>query len=136
MNDGAVINRILQTDLQAMPHMPRWADGSGLSRYNLFTPMDFVWMLDKMIGEFGMERIQAVFPTTGKGTLSTFLADRPGKVFAKTGTLSGVIALSGYVQARSGKWLVFSFMVNNHRSSTRQIWLQMEKVLRDVMDRY
>ncbi len=136
MNDGAVINRILQTDLQAMPHMPRWADGSGLSRYNLFTPMDFVWMLDKMIGEFGMERIQAVFPTTGKGTLSTFLADRPGKVFAKTGTLSGVIALSGYVQARSGKWLVFSFMVNNHRSSTRQIRLQMEKVLRDVMDRY
>jgi D-alanyl-D-alanine carboxypeptidase/D-alanyl-D-alanine-endopeptidase (penicillin-binding protein 4) len=86
--------------------------------------------------EFGMERIQAVFPTTGKGTLSSFLADRPGKVYAKTGTLSGVIALSGYVQVRSGKWLIFSLMVNNHREPTRVIRMQMEKLLREVMDRY
>jgi D-alanyl-D-alanine carboxypeptidase/D-alanyl-D-alanine-endopeptidase (penicillin-binding protein 4) len=136
LNDRAAISRILQTDLQGMPHAPRWADGSGLSRYNLFTPKDFVWVLDKMQQEFGMERIQALFPTTGKGTLSSFLADRPGKVYAKTGTLSGVIALSGYVQVRSGKWLIFSMMVNNYREPTRVIRMQMEKLLREVMDRY
>jgi D-alanyl-D-alanine carboxypeptidase/D-alanyl-D-alanine-endopeptidase (penicillin-binding protein 4) len=136
MNDRAAAERILQTDLKGMPHPPRWADGSGLSRYNLFTPMDFVWVLDKMQQEFGLDRIRAVFPTTGKGTLSAFLADRPGKVYAKTGTLSGVVALSGFVQARSGRWLVFSLMVNNHRQSARAVRQQMEAILRAAMDNY
>jgi D-alanyl-D-alanine carboxypeptidase/D-alanyl-D-alanine-endopeptidase (penicillin-binding protein 4) len=136
LNDRAAAERILQTDLKGMPHPPRWADGSGLSRYNLFTPMDFVWVLDKMRQDFGLGRIQALFPTTGKGTLSTFLADRPGKVYAKTGTLTGVAALSGFVQTASGRWLIFSLMINNHRQSARAIRQQAERILRTVIDNY
>jgi D-alanyl-D-alanine carboxypeptidase/D-alanyl-D-alanine-endopeptidase (penicillin-binding protein 4) len=136
LGDRAAADRILQTDLKGMPHPPRWADGSGLSRYNLFTPMDFVWVLDKMRQDFGMDRIQALFPTTGTGTLSTFLADRPGKVYAKTGTLTGVAALSGFVQAASGRWLIFSLMINNHRQPARAIRQQAEEILRAVIDSY
>ena len=47
-------------------------DGSGLSRYNLFTPQDFVTILNKMKNEFGMERIKNIFPTGGAGTISSY----------------------------------------------------------------
>jgi D-alanyl-D-alanine carboxypeptidase/D-alanyl-D-alanine-endopeptidase (penicillin-binding protein 4) len=57
-------------------------------------------------------------------------------VYAKAGTLSGVIALSGYVQADSGRWLIFSLLVNNHRQPTRLIRQQMETLLKDIMKRY
>lgn len=48
MNDAQMIDSILKTDFADMPHKPRWVDGSGLSRYNLMTPIDFVWVLNKM----------------------------------------------------------------------------------------
>jgi D-alanyl-D-alanine carboxypeptidase/D-alanyl-D-alanine-endopeptidase (penicillin-binding protein 4) len=36
-----------------------------------------------------------------------------GKVHAKTGTLTGAIALSGLTQGKDGRWKVFSFVENN-----------------------
>lgn len=136
LDDRQAINQQLTTTLKGIPHAPRWADGSGLSRYNLFTPADFTWVLDQMQRTYGMERLQVLFPGSGSGTLSSFLADRPGHVYAKTGTLSGVVALSGYVRVRSGKWLIFSILVNNHRVTARAVRQQMEKILRQVIDQY
>jgi D-alanyl-D-alanine carboxypeptidase/D-alanyl-D-alanine-endopeptidase (penicillin-binding protein 4) len=57
MNDAKIIDTLLKTDFKDLPQKPRWLDGSGLSRYNLFTPQDFVTILNKMKNEFGMERI-------------------------------------------------------------------------------
>lgn len=136
MDEQEGIQGLLAAELSGMPQEPRWADGSGLSRYNLFTPEDFVWVLEKMHREFGMERIKGIFPSSGYGTLSTFLKAYPGKVYAKTGTLSGVIALSGFVQADSGRWLIFSLLINNHRQPTRLIRQQMEALLQDIIHRY
>jgi D-alanyl-D-alanine carboxypeptidase/D-alanyl-D-alanine-endopeptidase (penicillin-binding protein 4) len=136
MDERDAISGFLATDLAGVPQVPRWADGSGLSRYNLFTPEDFVWVLRKMQQEFGMDRVKGIFPSSGYGTLSTFLKDHPGKLYAKTGTLSGVIALSGFVQAGSGRWLIFSLLVNNHRKPTPLIRRQMEMLLREIMRRY
>jgi serine-type D-Ala-D-Ala carboxypeptidase/endopeptidase (penicillin-binding protein 4) len=133
MSDHLSVARMLSADLGAMPHAPRWADGSGLSRYNLFTPADFVFVLDRMQREFGMDRIRGIFPGSGMGTLANFLKDQPGKVFAKTGTLSGVVALSGFVQAKNGRWLIFSMLVNNHRQSAREIRNRMEDVMREII---
>ncbi len=70
MNDEKIIDTLLKTDLKDLPQKPRWVDGSGLSRYNLFTPKDFVFILNKMKNEFGIERIKIIFPTGGRGTLS------------------------------------------------------------------
>ena len=136
LDDQQAINHFLSTTLKPIPHAPRWADGSGLSRYNLFTPADFTWVLDQMQRTYGMERLQVLFPGSGSGTLSTFLSDRPGHVYAKTGTLSGVVALSGFVRSSSGKWLIFSILVNNHRVTARAVRQQMEKILRAVIDQY
>ena len=62
MDDGAILDRLLKTDLSDLPQKPRWVDGSGLSRYNLFTPQDFVAILNKMRSAFGMERLKVILP--------------------------------------------------------------------------
>ncbi len=104
--------------------MPRWSDGSGLSRYNLFTPRDFVWMLNKMKDEFGMERLKKIFPSGAKVRSLVLQADSP-TCMPKQGTMSGVVCLSGYLYASSGKPLIFSVLVNNHMQPA---WMIRKKV--------
>lgn len=135
MNDNRIIDTLLKTDLRDLPQAPRWADGSGLSRYNLFTPQDFVTILAQMEKEFGMERLKNIFPAGGRGTLSNYYkADTP-YLFAKTGSLSGVIALSGYLYSRSGKLLIFSVLVNNHRATATEVRRAVERFLIEIRNR-
>ncbi len=136
MNDAKIIDTILKTDFKDLPQKPRWADGSGLSRYNLFTPQDFVVILTKMKNEFGMDRIKEIFPTGGEGTLSSYYKHDSTFIYAKTGTLSGVVALSGYLFTRKGKMLIFSVLVNNHNSSATAIRRAVEKYLQGIRNKY
>lgn len=136
MSDEMIIDTLLKTDFKDLPQPPRWADGSGLSRYNLFTPQDFVAILGKMKNEFGMERIQTIFPTGGEGTISNYYRTASGYIFAKTGTLSGVVAFSGFLYTKKGKLLIFSTLVNNHRGSATDIRRAMEKFLLGIREKY
>ncbi|MBL7723200.1 MAG: D-alanyl-D-alanine carboxypeptidase [Chitinophagaceae bacterium] len=136
MNDAKIIDTILKTDFKDLPQKPRWADGSGLSRYNLFTPQSFVAILNKMKNEFGMERIKVIFPTGGEGTISSYYKADSGYIYAKTGTLSGVVAFSGYLYTRKGKLLIFSTLVNNHQASATDIRRAIEKFLQGIRNRY
>ncbi|HSB92561.1 MAG TPA: D-alanyl-D-alanine carboxypeptidase/D-alanyl-D-alanine-endopeptidase [Flavitalea sp.] len=129
-SETALIDSLLKNELK-LPGKVRWADGSGLSRYNLFTPKDFVSVLQRMQDEFTMERLQVIFPQSGQGTLSGFSAGK-NHVVAKTGSMSGVMALSGFVITPSGKHLVFSILVNNHRGSLAAIRARMGKFLESV----
>jgi D-alanyl-D-alanine carboxypeptidase/D-alanyl-D-alanine-endopeptidase (penicillin-binding protein 4) len=115
------IDSLLATSLAGLPQRPRWVDGSGLSRYNLFSPQDFIWVLDRMRTEFGFERVRGIFPSVGTGTLRSYPAALKGRVYAKTGTLSGVVALSGYLHTRHDRWLMFSILVNNHNRSAQDV---------------
>jgi D-alanyl-D-alanine carboxypeptidase/D-alanyl-D-alanine-endopeptidase (penicillin-binding protein 4) len=132
IDDDALIKLVMSTDFAQMPHEPRWTDGSGLSRYNLFSPDDFVFILDRMKKEFGMERISKILPTGGTGTMKSYYNSIPNKIYAKTGTLSGVVALSGFIQAQSGKWLIFSVLVNNHRTSATVVRQGIEQFILKV----
>ena len=114
MSDERVIDTLLKTDFKDLPQKPGWVDGSGLSRYNLFSPQDLVFILNKMKNDFGMERIKNLFPTGNEGTLVNYYVSESGYIFAKTGTLSGVIALSGFLYTKKNKLLIFSVLVNNH----------------------
>ena len=86
--------------------------------------------------EFGMQRIAGIFPTGGVGTLKSYYNNIPGQIYAKTGTLSGVVALSGFIQANSGKWLIFSILVNNHRTTPTIVRKAMEQFLLKVKANY
>ena len=121
MSDERVIDTLLKTDFKDLPQKPGWVDGSGLSRYNLFSPQDLVFILNKMKNDFGMERIKNLFPTGNEGTLVNYYVSESGYIFAKTGTLSGVIALSGFLYTKKNKLLIFSVLVNNHNASGTQV---------------
>lgn len=136
MNDEKIIDTILKTDFKDLPQKPRWADGSGLSRYNLFTPQSLIAILNKMKNEFGIERIKEVFPTGGEGTISNYYKADSGYIYGKTGTLSGVVAFSGYLYTKKGKLLIFSTLVNNHQASATEVRRAIEKFLQGIRNNY
>ncbi len=136
LSDDKIIDTLLRTDLSDLPQKPGWADGSGLSRYNLFTPQDFVTILKRMRQEFGIERMKRLFPTGGIGTLGNLYQQDSGYIYAKTGTLSGVVALSGFIYTRKNKLLIFSVLVNNHRGSAIAIRKQVEAFLSKLRNTY
>jgi D-alanyl-D-alanine carboxypeptidase/D-alanyl-D-alanine-endopeptidase (penicillin-binding protein 4) len=107
MSDEKIIDTLLKTDFKDLPQKPRWVDGSGLSRYNLFTPQDFVAILNKMKNEFGMDRIKVILATGGEGTISSYYKADSGYIYGKTGTLSGVVAFSGYLYTKKESCLYF-----------------------------
>jgi D-alanyl-D-alanine carboxypeptidase/D-alanyl-D-alanine-endopeptidase (penicillin-binding protein 4) len=136
MNEAKIIDTLLKTDFIDLPQKPRWVDGSGLSRYNLFSPQDFVTILNKMANDFGMERLRQIFPTGGEGTMRNYFRADSNYIFAKTGTLSGVVSLSGLLYTRKNKLLVFSIIVNNHRSSATDIRRAVERFLQGIRKKY
>lgn len=132
MSDPKIIDTLLKTDLAGLPQKPRWVDGSGLSRYNLFTPQDFVYILARMKQEFGMERIKTILATGGEGTIRSYYKADSSYLFAKTGTLSGVVCLSGYFYTRKGKLMIFSVLVNNHTGSATPVRRAVERFIQRV----
>lgn len=136
MNDEKIIDTLLKTDFKDLPQKPRWVDGSGLSRYNLFTPQDFVFILNKMKNEFGMPRLKNIFATGGEGTLSNYYVKGKDALYAKTGTLSGVVALSGFLTTKKGKELIFSVQVNNHNGSATEVRRAVEKFVEGIRKGY
>lgn len=98
------------------PASSRVADGSGVSLYNYTTPRILVAMLrfahkDKSI----FDNFFPALPIAGMdGTLNMRMTkgNAFGNVHAKTGTVSGVSALAGYVTASNGNLLAFS-IINN-----------------------
>ena len=98
-----------------IPQRPRWVDGSGLSRYNLFTPSSMVYVLQKLLEEIPQKQLFDYFPKGGEsGTLKNNFKSQP-YIRAKSGTLSNNYCLSGYLITKKGTVLIFSFM-NNHYS--------------------
>ncbi|HSJ69289.1 MAG TPA: D-alanyl-D-alanine carboxypeptidase [Anditalea sp.] len=126
--------------LQDLPDEPRWVDGSGLSAKNMFTPRTVVALLAKIKEEVPMEKIKAYFPAGGEsGTIrNLYKPDEgmPAYIYAKTGTLSMSSALSGYLITKSGKTLLFSFLLNNYTVNSGELKKEMEKVLYQIHNTY
>jgi D-alanyl-D-alanine carboxypeptidase/D-alanyl-D-alanine-endopeptidase (penicillin-binding protein 4) len=93
------------------------ADGSGLSRYNYATADLLTSILERMQRDSAhREAFAASLPVAGRdGTMSARLrrTRAEGNATAKTGSLSNVRALSGYVHTRDGEPLAFSILANN-----------------------
>lgn len=123
--------------LKGMPQEPVWVDGSGLSRYNLFSPRDMVFVLDKLLAEFEQECLFKIFAIGGRtGTLKGNYGGKTPYVYAKSGTLSNNYCLSGYVKTNSGKTLIFSIMNNHYQKENWQVRQQTQKLLEYIRDNY
>lgn len=136
MNDETIIDTLLKTDFNDIPQQPRWADGSGLSRYNLFTPQSFVYILNKMKKEFGWERLKDILPTGSQGTLKNYYLSDSGFIYAKTGSMSNQVTLSGYLITRKSKLLVFSILANNVMGHPAAVQRSMERFIKWLRSKY
>lgn len=95
-------------------------DGSGLSRQNLVSPEALVQTLRAMANSPAAEIYRTSLPVAGvSGTLTYRFRDTTaqGIVQAKTGTITGVSALSGYVRPLNYPPLIFSIIVNQSHQS-------------------
>ncbi len=139
LKQAAIIAWAKDSVFAGLPNPPKWVDGSGLSRYNLISPRFLTALLRRLYLEQPRERLFSLFPAGGvSGTLADWYGGPAGKpfVFAKTGTLSGVHCLSGYLVAKSGKVLIFSFMHNNFLGSSRAWKQEMQRLLSEAYMHY
>ena len=137
-NSEKMIDYAVDSLLSSLPDEPQWWDGSGLTRYNLFTPRSIVRLLELIRMEIPEERIFSIFPAGGaSGTIQNWYAGEEGPyVFAKTGTLRNKHCLSGYLKCKSGKTLIFSFMHNNYITASAPLKKEMNKILSWLRDNY
>ncbi|HBR00698.1 MULTISPECIES: D-alanyl-D-alanine carboxypeptidase/D-alanyl-D-alanine-endopeptidase [unclassified Roseofilum] len=110
----------------------RLNDGSGLSRHNLVSPEALVQSLRIMANSPWADLYQNSLPIAGvSGTLSwrfrNSLAE--GNVQAKTGALSGVVSLAGYIQPPDFEPLVFSIIVNQSDLKTQEVRTAIDEIV-------
>ncbi len=106
------------------PSNYNFSDGSGVSRYNLISA-DLLAHVLKYLYQSDTTHYQILynsFPVAGvDGTLENRMKNTPAykNVHAKTGTLSGVSSLSGFVKSKNNHNLAFSIIIQNFVSNSK-----------------
>jgi len=137
LDSQMAIDYIKNNHLADLPDEPKWVDGSGLSRYNLFTPRSVVRLWEKIYQIVPQERLFDLLAVGGKsGTLKNGYHGDPPYVYGKTGTLSNNHCLSGFLITKKSRLLIFSFMNSNFTVPSREIRAQMESVLKNLHESY
>ena len=121
-NGIKVINNFISL-IGMSPEKYNLVDGSGLSHYNLVSAELILEVLKYMYySEPGLYKVLVEsFPIAGvDGTLAKRMngTSAENNVKAKTGTITGVSALSGYITSRSGKLIAFSILIENFARGT------------------
>ena len=125
--------RVAVAHARSLGARARLADGSGLSRGNVASPRAVGTLLERLMDRDEFDAFNRALPVAGKdGTLHDRMRKGAarGRCRAKTGTISGVSALSGYCRSRGGDTLVFSFLMNGvNVSGARRLQDRMAAVL-------
>jgi serine-type D-Ala-D-Ala carboxypeptidase/endopeptidase (penicillin-binding protein 4) len=119
----------------------RLADGSGLSFYNLVSAQLITGVLKYIFYEHPQmfHRFFDSLPIAGiDGTLSARMkgTNAIAKVHAKTGSLSGVSTLSGYIQTKNDHMIAFSIMIQNYVGSAEQARIIQDKICEIIFNKY
>lgn len=140
LSTDSVINYSKTHFLNDLPDSVQWVDGSGLSRYNLFTPRDIIGLLCKILDEAKNEdMVHSLLPAGGvSGSLKRIYKTENGKpfVWAKTGSFSNNYNQSGYMITKKGKRLAFSFMNNNSLQSNTIVRDELVRIITFIHDEW
>ncbi|GGG02195.1 MULTISPECIES: D-alanyl-D-alanine carboxypeptidase/D-alanyl-D-alanine endopeptidase [Cysteiniphilum] len=103
-------------------------DGAGMSESDLLNADFIVDLLYKMQSQKSFSIFKMSLPVYGQsGTLKwRNNQELVGKVFAKTGSGTTSIALSGYIKAQDGQQYVFSILIGNLLASQKKQALQLQ----------
>ncbi|MCA1583622.1 MAG: D-alanyl-D-alanine carboxypeptidase/D-alanyl-D-alanine-endopeptidase [Acidobacteria bacterium] len=120
---GVLISTLRGWNVRDDEYLPR--DGSGLSRYDYVSARMLTTVLAHLWSDARhREAFRSSLPVAGvSGSLAERMKDTSatGRVWAKTGTLSNVRTLSGYVLTRDDEPLVFSILANHYRTPTTEV---------------
>ena len=109
----------------------RIMDGSGLSRSNIISANQ----MTQLVNHFAQYETNSTFQQSlailgEEGTLEELVPKNSpavGRVFAKSGGLTGVLSYTGLVHTNKGKWLSFSLIINNHVDSNANLRLYIDR---------
>ncbi|OQY04902.1 MAG: hypothetical protein B6I20_02120 [Bacteroidetes bacterium 4572_117] len=138
LNTRRTIRYVQDSLLSILSVHPRWVDGSGLSRYNLFTPRSYVELLTYLHRNIKKERLFNSLAIGGSdGTLKKRFTGYKSPIFyGKTGTLSNNHNLSGYLITKKGNVFILSFMMNHYQHSSSAMRKIMDRIVTDLYERY
>jgi len=116
-NDGALEGLRKRLDAWGISNASyQLVDGSGLSRRDAISAEAVMAVLERMADPSGKSPFVSGLPIAGvDGSLSTRMKGTPAEnnVRAKTGTMSNIRTLAGYVTTRDGEHLAFVILINN-----------------------
>ncbi len=113
--NGRILEQAYLKSIGIDPFTVTIADGSGLSQYDRITPRDLLTILQADWNGPNRDVVLDALPVSGvRGTLKSAYLKTPAErmVFAKTGSISHVRTISGYVITKTHGPVTFSFMVN------------------------
>jgi len=106
-------------------------DGSGLSRRNAIASETLIAVLRRMYDPTSMSPWMTGLPVAGRdGTLATRMQGTPAEdnLRAKTGTMSNIRSLAGYVRTRDGEVLAFALIADGFEGSGREATLAIDQI--------
>jgi D-alanyl-D-alanine carboxypeptidase/D-alanyl-D-alanine-endopeptidase (penicillin-binding protein 4) len=107
-------------------------NGSGLNDVNRVTPAQVTRVLESMYERFEVrpEFVASLAVAGNSGTITSRFANSPAvqRLRAKTGSLTGVSALSGYVVTQNDQVLAFSVMMNDYQGRARTMWHIQDRI--------
>ena len=116
----------------------RIMDGSGLSRSNIISANQMTQLVNHFAQNQANSTFQRSLAVLGRaGTLEELVPQGSpaiGRVFAKSGGLTGVLSYTGIVQTNKGKWLSFSLIINNHVSNNANLRLYLDRFFETLIE--
>lgn len=140
LSSQRAIRHMLKNNLKDLPDRPDWVDGSGLSRLNLLTPRTLTALLVRLHQQVPEARLLSLLAAGGgQGTLrKRYFEPGPPKVtwfWGKTGTLTHVCNLTGFVRCKSGRLVAVTFFNNSIPGDDQATRNAMQRLLGEVRAR-
>ena len=107
-------------------------DGSGLSANNMISPYQMAAILAAMHRSPHYQNFKQSLPLAGRsGTLKRMLRGTAaeGRLWAKSGFISGVRAYTGYVERADGRILAFAMMANHFSGGSGAMRRKLEGLM-------
>ncbi|MBO7673171.1 D-alanyl-D-alanine carboxypeptidase/D-alanyl-D-alanine-endopeptidase [bacterium] len=110
----------------------RVVDGSGVSKNNIMTADFMTAFLVNLAQKDNFEELYNLMPAPTEGTLANRMLYLKDNLKAKTGTLSDVSAIAGYLKTKSGNFVAFDIMINNHKIKNSSKKILEEEIIKTI----
>ena len=134
----ALENWLGKRKISDLPSEIHLVDGNGLSMQNRLTTVAMAKALSTFTAESWFPAWRETL-SGGKGhhyTYTLYAEGLHGKLWAKTGSMTGVSALAGYIKAQSGRILAFTVIVNHFEGPVAEVRDYWGPLLRAWQNRY